>query len=115
MRECILETEKNDDVMILHIKGSLDAYSFPKLEESLNDFQKENCHKVVLDCTELDYMSSAALGILIGFTRKSREEGGDLKLINLSPKIYNIIELLGFHKILEIYEGMPEALAKFNQ
>lgn len=114
MRECIIENQEKEQLNIVKIRGSLDAYSFPRLESLLSDLQDNQRRKVILDCAEIDYMSSAALGILIGFTRRVRESGGDLKLVNLPSKIYNIIELLGFHKILEIYADMDEALAAFE-
>ena len=59
-------------------------------------------------------ISSAALGALIGFARRARENNGDLKLVKLSPKIYNIVELLGFHKILEIHQEMDAAAKSFS-
>ena len=113
MRECTIECEERGDLDILHLDGSLDAYSFPRLETTLNGLRESSRHRVILDCAGLDYISSAALGALIGFARRARENNGDLKLVKLSPKIYNIVELLGFHKILEIYTGMDEAVARF--
>ena len=113
MRECVIEREKKGELDILHLDGSLDAYSFPRLEGSLNGLRENDRNKVILDCTGLDYISSAALGALIGFARRARESNGDLKLVNLTPKIYNIVELLGFHKILEIYQEIDEATKSF--
>ena len=96
MRECEIKGEQDGDVDILHLEGSLDAYSFPRLEATLNKLRENSRNRVVLDCGGLDYISSAALGALIGFARRARENDGDLKLARLSPKIYNIVELLGF-------------------
>jgi anti-anti-sigma factor len=113
MRECVIEREEKGDLDILHLDGSLDAYSFPRLESALNGLRENKRNRVVLDCTGLDYISSAALGALIGFARRARESNGDLKLVRLTPKIYNIVELLGFHKILEIYQDIDEAVQSF--
>ena len=114
MRECVITREQRDQLDILHLDGSLDAYSFPKLESSLNELRESKRHHVILDCANLDYISSAALGALIGFARRSREQKGDLKLARLSPKIYNIVELLGFHKILDIFKEIDQAIQKFS-
>lgn len=113
MRECIIQTEQRDDLDILHLDGALDAYSFPRLETALSKLREQQRHRVVLDCGGLDYISSAALGTLIGFARRAREGNGDLKLVALSKKIYTIVELLGFHKILEIYSNVDDAARKF--
>lgn len=115
MRECIIEREEKGGLDVLHLDGSLDAYSFPRLESTLNGLRENTRNRVILDCTGLDYVSSAALGALIGFARRARENNGDLKLVKLSPKIYNIVELLGFHKILEIHQEMEQAVESFSK
>lgn len=114
MRECIIKREESGRLDVLHLDGSLDAYSFPRLETTLNGLRENDRNQVILDCGHLDYISSAALGALIGFARRARESNGDLKLASLSPKIFNIVELLGFHKILEICPDTEEAVAKFG-
>ena len=113
MKECVIQREENGQLDILHLDGSLDAYSFPRLETALNQLRESNRNRVVLDCAGLDYISSAALGALIGFARRAREQNGDLKLAKLSAKIYNIVELLGFHKILEIHTEVDQAVSSF--
>lgn len=115
MRECIIKREERDELDIVRLDGALDSYSFPRLETTLNALRESQRNRVILDCGGLDYISSAALGALIGFARRARENNGDLKLVKLSPKIYNIVELLGFHKILEIHPGLDNAIEKFGK
>ena len=114
MRECVIERKEEGDLDILNLDGSLDAYSFPRLESSLNGLRESNRNRVILNCGGLDYISSAALGALIGFARRAREKDGDLKLVKLSSKILNIVELLGFHKILEIHDELADAVQQFG-
>ncbi len=114
MRECHIKHEARESVDILYLDGALDAYSFPRLESALTNLREAGRHRVVLDCASLEYVNSAALGALIGYARRSRETGGDLKLASLTPKIYSIVELLGFDKILQIFPDNALAIAKFN-
>ena len=114
MRECSIELEEKGELSILRLDGSLDAYSFPRLESTLGQLQEGGKHRVILDCAALEYVSSAALGALIGFARRAREKGGDLKLAGLSHKIYNIVELLGFNKILEVCDSVEDADKRFG-
>lgn len=113
MRECQIKHENIDEVDVLHLDGALDAYSFPRLESSLNQLRDQQRHRIVLECSNLDYINSAALGALIGFARRARENGGDLKLAALTPKIFSIVELLGFDKILQVYPDAGLAISKF--
>ena len=56
----------------------------------------------VLDCSELGYCSSAALGVLFEAQRRLVEAGHGLKLVNLSPHLRELFAIAGFDKILEI-------------
>ena len=114
MRECVIKREERENLDIIRLDGALDSYSFPRLESTLDGLREAQRHRVVLDCGGLEYISSAALGALIGFARRAREHDGDLKLVKLSPKITNIVELLGFHKILEIHAALEDAARTFE-
>lgn len=113
MKGCQIRRESLRNLNILHLEGSLDAYSFPHLEAALNELRDQEHNRVILDCARLEYISSAALGALIGFARRARESHGDLKLSGVSAKIMSIIELLGFHKILEILPDVETATSRF--
>ena len=115
MRECQIKHESRGEVDVLHLDGALDAYSFPRLESSLNHLRDQQRHRIVLECANLDYINSAALGALIGFARRARENNGDLKLAALTPKIFSIVELLGFDKILQVYPDAELAISKFSR
>lgn len=114
MRECQIKHETRNGIDVLQLDGSLDSYSFPRLDSTLSTLRGNRRSMIVLDCSSLDYINSAALGALIGFARTARENGGDLKLAGLTPKVMNIIDLLGFDKILHILGDVNEAIAKFN-
>jgi anti-sigma B factor antagonist len=114
MRECAITHESQGHYDVLRLHGSLDSFSFPKLEKVLFELRENRRNQVILDCVGLNYISSVAIGALIGFARRARENQGDLKLANLSPKIQNIIELLGFQRILEVHGRLEDAAAKFK-
>lgn len=115
MRECQIKHETREAVDLLRLDGALDSYSFGRLENTLSTLRNQSRHRIVLDCTNLDYINSAALGALIGFARRARENGGDLKLSSLTPKIFSIVELLGFDKVLQIFPDSELAISKFSR
>ena len=114
MRECHIRQETMGDIDVVHLDGSLDAYSFSRLETSLRQLAEKDRNRIVLDCVNLDYINSASLGALIGFARSARDQQGDLKLAGLTPKIRSIVELLGFDNILHIFPYTQLAVSKFN-
>src|ERR1041385_1652673 len=111
MKDFRIERESRGTVQLIRLSGSLDVYSFPRLETQLNTVFQQGQYCVVLDCRDLDYIGSAGLGALIGFAKQAREHGGDVKLLNVPDRIYKIIELLGFTKVLQVHQDEAAALA----
>ena len=115
MKDFRIDTETRGAVQLIHLTGSLDMYSFPRLETQLNTHLQQGHYAILLDCKDLDYIGSAGLGALIGFAKQAREKNGDVKLLNVPDRIYKIIELLGFTKVLQVHRDEAAALASFNQ
>ncbi len=115
MRDCTIRRSELDGAVVLEVGGSFDAHTFPKLETALQELYEEQKFRVILSCADLDYISSAGLGALIGFARRAREAGGDLKIAALPEKIFRIVDILGFNNVLEIYETPESALREFGK
>ncbi len=114
MKDFRIEQETKGTVQVVRLTGSLDMYSFPRLETQLNTHLQQGHYAILLDCKDLDYIGSAGLGALIGFAKLAREKGGDVKLLNVPERIYKIIELLGFTKVLQVHNDETAALASFT-
>ena len=64
MREFRIEQESRGNIQLIHLQGSLDMYSFPRLESQLQTLFQQGRYYVMLDCSQLDYIGSAGLGPL---------------------------------------------------
>jgi anti-sigma B factor antagonist len=113
MKDFRIERETRGAVQLVRLSGSLDMYSFPRLDAQLKGLFDQGHYRIVLDCRELDYIGSAGLGALIGFTKQAREHGGDVKLLNVPERIAKIIELLGFTKVLQVHTTEENAVSSF--
>jgi anti-sigma B factor antagonist len=49
----------------------------------------------------------------MAYIEEIRESGGDLKISNLQPKVFNVFDLLGFPMLFDIFDSEEEAFAKF--
>lgn len=101
-------------VSILYLKGFLDAHTAPGFETELKNLSAERRYKIVVNCKELTYISSAGLGVFMGFIEDVRSHGGDIKISNLMPKVYKVFDLLGFPTIYEIMNDEKDCINKFN-
>jgi anti-anti-sigma factor len=116
MMGCRIQHDVEGALDIIRFDGALDTQSFPRLENIFKHLTDDRRHRIILDFSNLDYINSASLGALIGFARKVREQpGGDLKLAGLSTKIAGIVNLLGFDKILKLYDRVEDAIEAFSQ
>ncbi|MBD3290993.1 anti-sigma factor antagonist [candidate division KSB1 bacterium] len=111
----MFEVGRSDDgdISILYIKGYLDAHTAPKLEQELQNLIDEGKYKIIVNFNELSYISSAGLGVFMGFIETIREKEGDIKLSSMNPKIFRVFDLLGFPTLYDILDTDEEAKKKF--
>jgi anti-sigma B factor antagonist len=114
MEEFNIRELSNDKVKIVYLEGFLDAHTSPILENALTKLLDQKSYNIVINFKDLSYISSAGLGVFMAFIEQSRENGGDIKLCEMSKKIYNIFDMLGFPLLFEIYEKETKAVEKFN-
>jgi anti-sigma B factor antagonist len=106
--------EDQSEVSILRLQGFLDAHTAPKFEKAIQQLLSENRFKLVISMTDLNYISSAGLGVFMGFIEEIRKNEGDIKLSNMSPKVYKVFDLLGFPALYDIFNDESEAKQKFS-
>jgi anti-sigma B factor antagonist len=79
-------------------KGRLDAAQCEKAQSFMDGVADTG----VLDFADLEYISSAGLGILLKTQKRLAESGGGLKIINVNNHIHDVFRFSGFHAIFEI-------------
>lgn len=104
-----ISTRTSDDTSIVAIAGSLDSTTAPEAQKAL-DAVLASAKKVALDFSQLDYISSAGLRVLLGAAKKLRGSGGTLRMFGLNQSVREVFEISGFSSILSIYPTEAEAL-----
>jgi anti-sigma B factor antagonist len=102
------------DVNLIDVKGYLDAHTAPDLENEFNKLIEKKQFKVVVNFSELNYISSAGLGVFMAYVETMREQSGDIKFSNLRDDVYSIFDLLGFPVLYEFYKEEKDAIKKFG-
>lgn len=103
-----------EGVRILDLKGELDAHTASELEAAIQKCQSEDQFHILINGSDLMYISSAGLGVFMAYIEEVREAGGDIKISSLQPKVFNVFDLLGFPMLFDITESEDEALEKFS-
>ena len=93
--------EVNGTSMTIAIEGRLDTLTAPELEAKLKDYQMGELMEIVLDCSQLEYISSAGLRVLLE-AYKSLKMGGVLRVVNANDITKKVFEVTGFESIFNI-------------
>jgi len=110
-----VETEELDNsVILLRVKGHLDSSSAQDLEGILESIYEYGYRKVVVELSDVSYISSGGWGIFTGRVKSLREGKGDVVLVGMSSEVYDIYELLGFQEIIMHFVNLEEALEYIN-
>jgi anti-sigma B factor antagonist len=115
MSDFRIALREENRVSIVELKGYLDAHTAPELEKALQQLMTHKKFNIIVNCRDLNYISSAGLGVFMAFIEDVRQQRGDIKLSNMSPKVYNVFDLLGFPILYEIFKDEGEAIKKFTE
>lgn len=103
-----------DSVQVLDLNGELDAHTASELEAAFMKCKQEGRHNIVVNGENLQYISSAGLGVFMAYIEDVRENDGDIKIAALQPKVFNVFDLLGFPLLFEIVPDEEEAISRFS-
>lgn len=106
--------ETHPGVVMVETSGYVDQANCHLLQKTIDDSLAGDTYKLIFDFKNLVYMSSAGWGVLIGEIKRFRESGGDIKLANMGPEIYEIYQMLEFYHIISEYPSVEEALKSFG-
>jgi anti-anti-sigma factor len=102
---------KDKDIVAVVLTGKLNEenchYLFECVEEQVQDGRK----KLILDCGQLEYISSMGLGMLVRVHSRMNKLGGDVKLAALQTTVIQIISVVGLNRIFHIYSTVDDAIA----
>ncbi|HTP81230.1 MAG TPA: STAS domain-containing protein [Bacteroidota bacterium] len=104
-----------EGVSVIELKGYLDAHTATELESAFQKLLNEKKYNIVVNCRDLSYISSAGLGVFMAYIEDVRKNRGDIKLTNMSAKVYNVFDLLGFPILYEIFKDEKEAVIRFKE
>jgi anti-sigma B factor antagonist len=109
-----LTSASHNDIEIIHLQGYLDAHTALKLEDFIQKLIDLKKYKFIFDFSELEYISSAGLGVFMEFVEEIRDNGGDLKFSSMQDNVFSVFDLLGFPMLFDITDNNELAIDKFQ-
>jgi anti-anti-sigma factor len=112
-----IRLEKAKDVegcLILFLNGYIDTYNSNYFQKKILRAIEHGFTRLIFHCNGLNYVSSTGIGSFTAFLKAVKPRGGDLVLLEIQPKVYEVFQLLGFSQFFNIKDDLEDALRIFR-
>jgi anti-anti-sigma factor len=104
-----ITVSKENDFSIVRVEGRVDISTAKVFEAQMNALIEAGCIEMIVDCSDLVYISSSGLKVLIALQRQLASSQGKITLCSLQPGIAKIFEISGFGSIFPIFTDTETA------
>ena len=106
--------EIDKDIMVLVADGGLNRSNRDEFVGQLESLIDGGVRRIIVDCSQLDYISSYGIGILILLHKKMGEKGGDVKIAALKGIVAQALQLTGLGSWFDIHQDVNRARLAFR-
>ncbi len=104
-----------DNCIILFLNGYIDTYNSSFFQKAVSKVVSAGYVNLIFNCAGLNYVSSTGIGAFTAFLKMVKPKGGDVVLLEIQPKVYEVFQLLGFSQFFNIKESRDIAIAYFKR
>jgi anti-sigma B factor antagonist len=84
------------------------------LRKTIRELLEDNRIKIVLNLADVNYIDSSGIGELVSAFTATKKAGGDMKLLHLTKKVHDLLQLTKLFTVFDVYSDEPTALASFR-
>lgn len=106
-----ISTEREGWVLVIKAEGRIDGSNAAQFLESVEGVIDQNDNAVVLDFTQLNYISSAGLRIILLIAKDLRQRNVKFAVCSLSSSVHEIFMISGFDQIIDLYDDSASAVS----
>jgi len=104
-----------DHCLILYLTGYIDTYNSSFFQKRVSRAIESGYVRLIFNCAGLNYVSSTGIGSFTTFLKTVKPKGGDLVLLDIQSKVFEVFQLLGFSQFFQIKTSTEEAIGFFKQ
>ena len=93
---------------VLSVEGELDLHTAPSLSERLLELGEVPSPRLAVDMTNVTFMDSSGLGVLVATLKRQRERGGELALVGTSGPPLKVLTITGLDKVIPTVGSVGE-------
>jgi anti-sigma B factor antagonist len=106
---------QEDGTDVIALIGEIDASSSIELDLAIAKSVGEGYNKILVDCSALEYISSAGLGVFMSYVEEFSDKNIRMVLYGMSDKVANTFQILGLNELLNIAEDKVKAKQLINE
>jgi anti-sigma B factor antagonist len=106
---------QEDGIDVIALIGEIDASSSIELDLAIAKSVGEGFSKILIDCSALEYISSAGLGVFMSYIEEFKDKNIGMVLFGMSEKVGNTFEILGLNELLRIAKDKADAKRMINE
>jgi anti-sigma B factor antagonist len=113
-----IKLQKVDDLpgtLVLYLSGYIDTYNSNFFQKRINRAVDAGFTKLIFNCSGLTYVSSTGIGSFTAFLKAVKPKGGDIVLLEIQPRVYEVFQLLGFSQFFTIRDTLDDAIQYFRK
>ena len=103
-------TTTTEDIGVVILQGEVDIYSAPEFKEVLVGGIEGGARRVIVDLSQVTFIDSTALGVLVSGAKRVRPRNGNLDIVCTDENIIRIFEITGLDRIFGIFSSRSEAI-----
>ena len=105
-----IEKKIQRQTLLLRLQGELDMQTADVLRQAIDrEIDRRGIRTVIINLEQVQFIDSSGLGVILGRYKKLQPLGGKLKITNVPPHIYKIMELSGLPRIIAFYSDEETA------
>ena len=110
MADLSIQVRQVDGAAVVLPDGFINAHTVRQFESTLEELVESGQYTILLNCKDLNYISSAGLGAIMGLIETVREHGGDILLSDLQDNVFAIFDTLGFTQLYRVFTDENQAM-----
>lgn len=99
------------ELALVSVSGELDLYTAERIRSGIEEADAVGADTVVIDLSEISFIDSTALGVLVQETRRLEGRGHSLVLVTNDPRTRRVLEVTGLDRVLLTYATLQDALS----
>jgi len=110
----LTKIKETPQCLLLTLTGYIDTYNSSLFQKRVQKAIESGFIRLIFRCGGLNYISSTGIGSFTTFLKAVKPQGGDIVLLDIQPKVFEVFQLLGFSRFFSIKDSLDASVSFFN-